>query len=213
MVQRNYGGDPKVFSNTVIDIPILKEGVKSYTYKVKSLGFSGNVSKPSDTVTVNVDSIHKLPNTVSTNCTYTLYPMPHEKYNDSNLTKITDGKYSSVNSVKDKNFAGWYNDPLDVTIDLGKVTPVQQFMVSYLRDPIPWSELPDEASISISQDGINYTPVGSIRIPSVPFSDRYGSKYPLYLTLDTPINARYVRLFSVTKSNHYTFIDEFEVRN
>lgn len=213
MVQRNYGGDPKVFSNTVIDIPILKEGVKSYTYKVKSLGFSGNVSKPSDTVTVNVDSIHKLPNTVSTNCTYTLYPMPHEKYNDSNLTKITDGKYSSVNSVKDKNFAGWYNDPLDVTIDLGKVTPVQQFMVSYLRDPIPWSELPDEASISISQDGINYTPVGSIRIPSVPFSDRYGSKYPLYLTLDTPINARCVRLFSVTKSNHYTFIDEFEVRN
>lgn len=213
MVQRKYGGDPKVFSNTIVDIPTLKENVKSYTYKVKALDFSGNLSKPSNLVTVNVDSIKKLPNIVSKNCTYTLSPIPHKNYNDPKLTKITDGKYSSINSVKDKNFIGWYNDPLDITIDLGKVIPVQQFMVSYLRDPIPWSELPDRASISISQDGINFTPVGSIRIPSIPFSDRYGSKYPLYLTLDTPINARYVRLFSVTKANHYTFIDEFEIRN
>ncbi|BAH05147.1 hypothetical protein CKR_0096 [Clostridium kluyveri NBRC 12016] len=213
MVQRKYGGDPKVSSNTIVDIPILKENVKSYTYKVRALDFSGNLSKPSNLVTVNVDSIKKLPNIVSKNCTYTLSPMPHENYNDPKLTKITDGKYSSINSVKDKNFTGWYNDPLDITIDLGKVIPVQQFMVSYLRDPIPWSELPDRASISISQDGINFTPVGFIRIPSIPFSDRYGSKYPLYLTLDTPINARYVRLFSVTKANHYTFIDEFEIRN
>lgn len=213
MVQRNYGGDAKAFCNEIIDMPILKENIKHYTYTVKSLAFSGNVSKSSNTVTVNVDSIKRLPNIISKNCTYTLFPMPHQNYSDPNLTKVTDGKYSSENSIKDKDFIGWYNDTINITIDLGKVTPVQQFMVSYLRDPIPWAELPDRASISTSQDGINFTPVGLIRIPSIPFSDRYASKYPLYLTLDSPVNARYIKLFSVTKANHYTFIDEFEVRN
>ncbi|MFL0195110.1 DUF4434 domain-containing protein [Clostridium sp. WILCCON 0269] len=213
IVQRKYGGNPKEFSKTIIDMPLLKENIKYYTYEVKSLGFSGNLSQSSNTVTINVEPIKKLPNLVSKNCTYTLFPMPHQNYNDPNFTKITDGKYSSINSVKDKNFVGWYNDALDITIDLGKVIPVQQFMVSYLRDPIPWTELPERASVSISEDGINFTPVGLFRIPSVPFSDRYGSKYPIYLTLDKPINGRYARLTSVTKLNHYTFIDEFEVRN
>ncbi|WP_406541918.1 discoidin domain-containing protein [Clostridium ljungdahlii] len=136
----------------------------------------------------------------------------HENYNDAMLKKLTDGKFASVNSVKDKALVGWYTKPIDITIDLGSSKQVEQFMVSYFKDTISWAELPDRASIAVSEDGVNFTPVGLFRIPSVPFSDRYGSKYPLYLTLSRPINARYVKLTSVTKPNYYTFIDEFEVR-
>lgn len=213
MVQRKYGGNPKEFSKTIIDTPLLKQNIKFHTYTVKSLGFSGNISKPSNSAAVKVDAINKLPHLVSKNCSYSIIPLPDEKYNDISFTKLTDGKYSSVNSVKDKAFVGWYNDPIDIDIDLGKIESVQQFMVSYLRDPIPWAELPERASIAVSKDGINFTPVGLLRIPSVPFSDRHGSKYPIYLTLDKPVNARYVKLTSVTKPNYYTFIDEFEIRN
>ncbi|MCI1944627.1 DUF4434 domain-containing protein [Clostridium luticellarii] len=212
IVQRKYGGSPERFSKSIIDIPLLKENTSSYTYTVRSLGFSGNVSKPSDPVTVKVDAINKLPHLLSRNCKYSIVPSPHEKYNDINLTKLTDGRYSSTNSVKDNALVGWYNEAVDVTVDLGKIESVQQFMVSYLRDPIPWAELPERASIGVSQDGINYTPIGLLRIPSVPFSDRYGSNYKIYLTLDKTINARYVKLTSVNKANYYIFMDEFEIR-
>ena len=213
VLQRKYGGNPKEFSKTITDVPPLNENTGSYTYTIKSLGFSGNASKPSNAVTVSVDVIKKLPNLISKNCKYTLIPSPHEKYSDMNLTKLTDGKYSHVNSVKNSAFVGWYNEPIDINIDLGKIEPVQQFKVDYLREPIPWAELPEKASIGISEDGVNFTPIGLLRIPSIPFSDRNGSKYPIYFTLDKPLNARYIKLTSVTKPNCYTFIDEFEVRN
>ncbi len=213
MTQMKYGGNPKSFTKVITDIPLLKKDTKQCTYEVRSLGFSGNVSKPSKPAIAKVDSIKKLPNLLSRNCTYTLLPMPHENYNDPMLKKLTDGKFASVNSVKDKALVGWYTKPIDITIDLGSSKQVEQFMVSYFRDTISWSELPDRASIAVSEDGVNFTPVGLFRIPSVPFSDRYGSKYPLYLTLAKPINARYVKLTSVTKPNYYTFIDEFEVRS
>lgn len=213
MLQRKYGGNPSGFSKSIIDMPLLKENTKSCTYTVRSLGFSGNVSKPSNSVSVNIDTFAKLPHLLSKNCKYSITPLPHEKYNDVHFIKLTDGKYSSINSSKSSDFVGWYNDPIDINIDLGKIQPVQQFVVDYLRDPIPWAELPERASIGISEDGINFTPVGLLRIPSVPFSDRNGSRYPIYLTLDKPINARYIKLTSITKPNYYTFIDEFEIRN
>lgn len=213
VVQRKYGGNANESLFSIIDKPELKEGIESYTYEVKSVDFSGNTSKSSNIVRINVDPDKKKPKLVSKNCKYTLLPMPDENYNDIGLNKLTDGEYSPINSVKDKSFVGWYSNPIDITIDLGEAKPVQQFVVNYLREPMPWIQLPEKASIGISSDGVNFKPVGLLRIPTVPFSDRGGSKYQIYLTLDTPIEARYVKLTSITTPYTYSFIDEFEVRS
>jgi hypothetical protein len=212
-MQRKYGGNPQGLINSFVDKPLLKESMKVCSYEVKSFDFSGNLSDPTSTFNITVNPDVPLPNLLSKGCKYNLYPSPHEAYNDSAGTKLTDGIYSSTSSIKDKSFVGWYNDPINVTIDLGKIEDIQQFTVDYLREPIPWVELPSGASISISEDGVNFEPKGLFRIPTVPFSERSGAKYKIYLTLSKPVEARYVRLTSVTTPYTYTFIDEFEVRS
>lgn len=212
VVQREYGGESKQFFLSIDDKPILKENVKHYTYEVKAIDFSGNVSDSSNKVTVNVDGIKVLPKLLSKGCKYVFTPKP-DNYSDDSLIKLTDGNYASENTIKDKQFAAWYNNPFDLEIDLKSTKQIRQFMIDYYREPRAWIMLPKAASIGVSKDGVNFIPVGLVRIPSVPFSDISGSKYPIYLNLDKPIYARYIKLTSITEPNYYTAIDEFEVRN
>lgn len=212
IIQRKYGGKKGEFYLSVIDRPILKSNVKSYIYEVKAVDFSGNTSRASKVVSVNVEGIKILPELLSKGCKYNSSPEPDFNYNDDGI-KLTDGKHAQYNTIKDKAFAAWYNNPFNLEIDLKSIKKVSQFMVDYYREPRAWAMLPKAASISVSQDGIYFTPVGLVRIPSVPFSDRSGSRYSLYLTLDKPVNAKYVRLTTIPESNYYTFIDEFQVRN
>lgn len=212
-VQRKYGGDPNGTYMNFTDKPLLKYNITSCSYEVRSFDFCGNVSNSSNTVKVDINSDKELPNLLSQGCKYTIFPSPHYSYNDSNSTKLTDGIYSTSDSTKDKAFVGWYNNPVDITIDLGNKSNLQQFSVSYLREPLPWVQLPNKASVSFSDDGVNFKPIGLLRIPTVPFSERDGSKYKIYLTLDKPVCAKYVRLSSFTTPFAYMFIDEFEVRS
>ncbi|WP_446898088.1 DUF4434 domain-containing protein [Clostridium sp. LBM24168] len=212
MIQRKYGGEKKEFYLSVIDKPILKSNVKSYTYEVKAVDFSGNMSNASKSITVNVDSIKVLPKLLSRGCKYSLSPKPDFNYNDDGI-KLADGKYAQYNTIKDKAFSAWYNNSFNLEIDLKNIKEVRQFMVDYYREPRAWAMLPKSASVAVSQDGIHFIPVGLVRIPSVSFSDRNGSRYSLYLTLDKPVTARYIKLTTIPEINYYAFIDEFQVRN
>ncbi|MCH3965586.1 MAG: DUF4434 domain-containing protein [Clostridium sp.] len=212
MVQRKYGGKKKEFYLSVIDRPILKTNTKSYTYEVKAVDFSGNMSEASEAVTVNVDEIKTLPEVLSVGCKYNLSPRPDFNYDDNGV-KLTDGRYALHNVIKDKSFSAWYNDPFNVEIDLKNVKKTRQFMIDCYRNPRAWAMLPKAVSVAVSQNGIDFTPAGLFRIPSVPFSDRKGSKYPLYIILDKSVDARYVRFTVIPEPNYYTFIDEVQVRN
>ncbi|MBP2033851.1 hypothetical protein J2Z42_002558 [Clostridium algifaecis] len=212
VVPRKYGGEDKQLYLSVKDKPILKENVDYYTYEVKAIDFSGNMSDSSNKVRVNVDGIKVFPKLLSKGCKYTFTPRA-DNYSDSSLSKLTDGNFASKNSVKDDQFSKWYNNSFDLEIDLKKTEQIRQFMIDYYREPKAWAALPKAASIAVSEDGINFIPIGLVRIPFVPFSDRNGSRYPIYFTLDKPIYARYVKLTSITEPNYSTFIDEFEVRN
>lgn len=212
-VQRRYGGDPKGIYMNFTDRPLLKNNMYSCNYEVKSFDFYGNLSDSSPSVKVIINADKELPNLLSKGCRYTIYPLPDYNYNDPYFTKLTDGVYSSSNSNKDKAFVGWYGKPVDITMDLGKKTDLQQISVSYLRDPLPWIQLPDSASVSVSNDGLYFEPIGLLRIPSVPYSERSGSKYKIYLTLDKPVSAKYVRLSSFSNPSTYMFMDELEIRS
>lgn len=213
VVQRKYGGQTKQFYLSVVDKPILQNNVRLFTYSVKSVDFYGNESHVSNTVTVASDTLKVFPILLSKGCNYTLSPKPDYNYDSLWSNKLTDSKFSSRYTVKDKAFLGWYNSPFNVQIDLKSIKQVSQFMIDYYRKPREWAMLPKSASIAVSEDGVNFIPVGLVRIPDVPFSERNGSKYPLYLTLNKPVRARYVKLTSIPEANHYIFIDEFQVRN
>lgn len=214
IVQRSYGGNKAYNSIKFLDKPYLGTDTKKCTYEVRSFDFSGNVSKPSKPVTVNTVPVPKLPssNLISNKRTYTLSPNPQSIYADNGF-KLTDSSYAPDNKVKDNYFIGWYNDPIEITLDLGKIYDIKQFSVDYLYNPTSWAELPEKASISISEDGENFTPVGMLDFPIVPFSERNGTKYKIYLTPKSTVKGRFVKIFSVTKPNNYTFIDEIEVKN
>lgn len=212
IVQRKYGGNKKEFYLNVVDKPILKSNVKSYTYEVKSIDFSGNSSKASNVVTVNVDKIKIFPRLLSKGSSYTFSPKPDFNYNDNGV-KLTDSKYAYYNTIKDKSFTGWYNNPFNIEIDLKSIKQARQFVIDYYRDPRSWAMLPKAASIAVSKNGVDFMPIGYIRIPSIPFSDRKGSKYQLYLTLDKSIPTRFIKLTTIPEPNYYVFIDEFQIRN
>ncbi|WP_416175692.1 DUF4434 domain-containing protein [Clostridium sp.] len=211
-IQRIYGGNSKEFYFSVVDRPMPKENTKSYTYEVKAVDFSGNMSESSEKVTVNVKPLKILPNVLSKGCKYNLSPNPDLNYGDDGV-KLTDGKYASTKKIEDSQFAAWYGNSFNLEVDLKRVEEVSQFMIDYYRNPRRWVYLPKAASVAVSEDGVNFKAVGLIMVPSVPFSDRGSSRYPLYLTLDKAVNARYIKLTTVVRPSCYTFIDEFQVRN
>ncbi|WP_123054861.1 DUF4434 domain-containing protein [Clostridium sp. JN-1] len=212
IVQRKYGGNIDETSNKFVDKPYLGTNINKCTYEVRSFDFDGNLSKPSKSITVNITPASEMPNLISKGCKYTISPNPQSTYADNGL-KLTDSLYSPNNKVKDNYFIGWYNDPVEITVDLNQICSIRQFSIDYLSNPTSWAELPEKASISVSKDGKNYEPVGMLNFPTVPFSERDGAKYKIFLTLKSPVDARFVKFFSVTKPSNYTFIDEIEVRN
>lgn len=211
-IQRKYGGDSRNFCLYMIDKPLPEKGVETYTYEVKAVDFSGNLSKSARPVSVKVEGLKVSKNLLSLGSRYNMSPQPDFDYLNKEI-KLTDGKYASGMTVKDEAFAAWYGNSFNIDLDLGKLYKVNQFMIDCYREPRGFGMLPKAASVAVSEDGVNFKPVGLFQIPSVPFSDRNGTKYPFYLTLDRSVNARYVKFTIISEPNYYTVIDEIQVRN
>ena len=178
----------------------------TYAYQIKAYDFAGNISSstPADTITT--------PNYIvaSHNCRYTLSVTPSSSYPDPSRTKLTDGIFASQAYYADPAWVGFIStDTLNVVIDLGKTTPVQQFLGEYLLDPQPAVFLPTKILLSISTDNLVYTNLDSLQDSGKNVTTSSIHKY--YCKLSNPVNARYVKFSTVAPAGAWIFVDEYEV--
>lgn len=115
---------------------------------------------------------------------------PSELYHDGDESALTDG----LRGLDDYhlNWVGFRGVDMEVTIDLGSPTSLHQMEASFLQDINAWIFLPEEVSLSVSNDGRTFTLV--VQVMKVIPQNRKGVWSVPYSAGFSPIEARFVRL-------------------
>lgn len=121
---------------------------------------------------------------------------------------LTDGIRGGW-TYQDRKWQGWLKD-VDVTVDLGETKPLHVVSASFMHSPAPGVYLPDSVTVSVSADGVTYTPVGTVR-GDMPFVNKQVQIKDFVIPFDA--EARYVRLQAKRhpKYRGYMFVDEIVV--
>lgn len=123
-------------------------------------------------------------------CQVRLVEPPSENYPVGGAAALTDG----IRGLNDYNvnWAGFYGNEMNATLDLGSVQQVDTVSVRFLQFIQAWIFLPKTVAVEASEDGIRFRPVGKAVNP-------YGPEETGSFTFDftvTPQNlrTRYIRL-------------------
>lgn len=132
-----------------------------------------------------------------------------------------DGAFTLVNGVQNekglarsKEFLGFSGEDCIATIDLGKEENISFVKVHYLHQPGSWIHQPSAVSISVSNDGISFSPV-AISNPIIATNEAINE----FLQ---PANARFIKVhisnFGTIPSGNpgagskaWLFVDEIEI--
>lgn len=138
-----------------------------------------------------------------------IYTTPYsEKYPAAGPTTLTDGLRGGW-TYGDNRWQGWTGD-LDLTVDLGRVTPVHSLDASFMHSEGAWVHLPQYVVYETSADGVNFTPVATIWTDVDPAYSKI-----LMKNYSTPVNAdaRYIRLRAKAhdRPGAWLFLDEIIV--
>jgi hypothetical protein len=123
--------------------------------------------------------------------------------------KLTDeqlGFQWPILDVDNANWVAWYNSPVSITIDLGKLYAVSNIKIHSYSRPA-WDILyPSSVNIETSLDSMNWYPYGTtIFFPS----NAFGENYDMSMVEGNGgwVNARYIR-YNIGNSGKHIFIDE-----
>ena len=84
------------------------------------------------------------------------------QYNAGGDEALLDGIYGTKD-FRTGVWQGYFDKDLIATVDLGKETIVNQVSINFLRDQRAWIFLPTEVACYGSNDGINFTPIDSLK--------------------------------------------------
>lgn len=84
-----------------------------------------------------------------------------EKYTGGGDLALVDGMTGS-SGFNDGKWQGYYGSDLDVTLDLRERKEITNLSINFLRDTGSWLFLPDSVEYFISDDGKNFTKLGSV---------------------------------------------------
>jgi hypothetical protein len=132
---------------------------------------------------------------------------------------LVDGLLGSRN-YKDGLWQGYEGADVEAVIDLGQVRQISRLSSNYLQDTRMWIFAPRSVDYSVSNDGNNFVPVGSVE-QTVAAKDEEPSIKAFSHTL-TDVNARFVKVLArsigVCPPWHpgaggkaWTFVDEITI--
>jgi hexosaminidase len=149
----------------------------------------------------------------------TLLTKHSEKYPAGGAQALTDGIHAAGDYHC--NWLGFEAEHVDAVIDLGKDTTFSSVTTNFYQEIYSWTWLPLNVSLSVSSNGKDYTPAGSIAC-TVP--ETQGGVFKKEFRFDGPArSARYIRLTAQSRLTcpgwHigagkpcWLFIDEIVVR-
>lgn len=142
-------------------------------------------------------------------CTVT-YTTPYShRFTGSGESTLTDGLLGGW-SFETARWNG-FNSDIDLTVDLGKKTPLSSVEATFMGNKSVWLALPENMEVYLSDDGSNWEKAGNA-ICQVNERDASMAYYPMRVNLDEA--ARYVRIVAKRKTHDYCvwlFVDEIIV--
>ncbi len=151
----------------------------------------------------------------------TLMASPYsDRYTAGGDQALVDGLLARAH-YKDPHWQGYYGTDMEMTLDLGKETPVTSLSASFLSQPAVYIHFPVGVNFYVSSDGKEFHEVGTVT-PPVDTAVRTTSR--VTLALDTPgTKARYVKVVARnmgtlpegvpgTGNKAWIFCDEIVVR-
>ena len=131
---------------------------------------------------------------------YTTTTESSSSYIDTNGVELTDGGYGNEAAYTASGWSGYLRpNVLGITVDLGELrVGLTSFRVVAFTQSKDGIEPPKSVTVSVSEDGKNYTPIGT------------ANKAENYtVTLEEAVSARYIK-YDVTAAGAWCFISEVE---
>ena len=129
-------------------------------------------------------------------------------YPDESGKGLTDGLYGEP-SFADKAWLGYLGKP-EIVIDLGaKTDNISAFMLSTLGGGEAGILAPATVTVSISDDGVNFTEVASASYAKEE-DTKSAILFQRYVFASKPVSARYVKI-TFTTAGSWMFVDEAQV--
>jgi hypothetical protein len=119
------------------------------------------------------------------------YEILYEQYEGGGHTGLVDGILASAN-YKDGRWQGFHGQDAIFSIDLGDIQQISEVSMHFLQDITVWIFLPREVRVSVSTDGITFTPLATIS-HEVPLEKR-GAMIHEFQAQFSPVQARYIRV-------------------
>ncbi len=171
-------------------------------------------------------------NQTSTTTTAHLYKKPNDwkisiqskytkQYDAGGDDGIIDGQHGTTN-WRSGNWQGYQGQDFNCILDLGKVRTIEFVNTSFLQDTRSWILFPKKVEYQVSEDGINYTHLGTIENGVA--ADDYNLQMRTFFNTNTnKVSARFIKIkatnFGKLPDWHqgkggdaYIFIDEIEVK-
>lgn len=149
---------------------------------------------------------------ISTGASYTSQTAADGAYADSYGKELTDGQFAGKTEVGygDEKLSGYATGGgvLVVIVDLGELKEkIYRFEVNYLNTNQAGIAAPGGISVQISEDGENWTRIGSLRKPADAELD---TTQTAYYEHGEYLSAQYVK-FSISPGSAWIFLDELMV--
>jgi hexosaminidase len=123
------------------------------------------------------------------------YTMPRtpDKFTGGEQYGLTNGVVGALKAWN--NWVGLVNHDIDPVIDLGKTTTFSRVTTHYVNSKVAWIYPPTGVAVFVSDDGVNFKPVGAKTIDA---ASMQGSTVET-VVLDTPgASGRYVKFVAKT---------------
>ena len=188
----------------------VRPGGEAWTMLAELTVGNGPVAADLVPATTEAEGTTAAPVTVSIGSTYTLVPEAAVAYPDDEGTKLTDGSYeyswADMVGIMDPVF-----NPV-VVLDLGeRVEGITRVSGQFMRSFASAVNLPYSLVVSVSDDGVDFTPVGlAVRtVPEFVTNEYINSFY--WQDLVNPVDGRFVRV-EVRARTGWTMLAEVTVQ-
>ena len=166
-----YTGPVGIDRSCTFRAAVLREGMENPTYS-REFDFSKSTGRPA-----------------------VLNTAPNERYTFEGASLLVDG-YHSRPVFTSGAWLGYLEQPLDVTIDMGGKQPYSSVVLETLVQKGDWIFPPSSVSVSLSDDGTNFTEAAAIAEPEAKAGDpdgikRYEMQFP-------ETSARYLKVVART---------------
>lgn len=179
------------------------EPATTYSYQLAAFDAAGNESPLTGPISVATPVDPVYPTNLAAGKTYAIEPPPGDAYPDDGV-KLTDGVSGTADWSGDSAWVGSLQASYSITLDLGSVQSINEVNSTWLQDQAAYIFFPARVAYSVSENGADFTPVGTVSQPSSPV---FNKKCKI---TNLSAQGRYVRID--VASNGWSFVDEVEVR-